>query len=130
MDEPLLDCNALMFSNAIVVVASRSPIGTRCGSKQPKCFADQIYPCHFHSRPPGPIFLATRGLTGARTAGGLEGDLEGDEERIRALQRGVVGGLATMLSRQEQIGTGDQIRDSVLRFTSYKGGFVSQRHVL
>jgi hypothetical protein len=52
-------------------------------------------------------FLATRGLTGARTAGGLEGDFSGDEERIRALRRRVGGGLTTQpccfaRSRQEQ----------------------------
>ena len=47
-------------------------------------------------------FLAARGLTGARMAGGLEGDLSGDKERIRALRRGVDGGLATMLSCQSR----------------------------
>ena len=57
-------------------------------------------------------FLAARGFTGARMAGGLEGDFSGDEERIRALRRGVDGGLATMLSRQERTGTGDQVRGS------------------
>jgi len=57
-------------------------------------------------------FLAARGLTGARMAGGLEDYFSRDEARIRTLRRGVDGGLATMLSRQEPTGTGDQVRGS------------------
>jgi len=57
-------------------------------------------------------FLAARGLTGVRMAEGLEDDFSRDEERTRARRRGVDGGLATMLSRQEPTGTGDQVRGS------------------
>jgi len=63
-------------------------------------------------------FLAARGLIGARMEGGLEDDFSRMEERIRALRRGVDGGLATMLSRQAQEPTGTVWRPgSGLRLT-------------
>ena len=78
-------------------------------------------------------FLAARGLTGARMAGGLEDDLSGDKERIRALRRGVDGGLATMLSCQSRHQTDVHVLIKVQRCAlniSSSSGFRNEDMVL